>query len=79
MGRQATDIWNEKSIKCPFYKSMDKKQQRISCEGAIKGTRSDTYFKTRLGYEKHLDRYCGTFEYEKCPVFGMVYTTKYKQ
>ena len=73
------DTRKEVNVKCPFYKRQDRKERRIRCEGASTGAYSETVFKNQELWERHLNRYCESFNYDSCPTFGMIYTTKYKQ
>lgn len=73
------DTRKEVDIKCPFYKRHDRSTRRIRCEGAESGSYSETVFKNQQLWEKHMERLCESFNYDRCPVFEMIYKTKYKQ
>ena len=50
---------------CPFYQKS--KDNYISCECAIGGTRILHMFADREEAETHLTNYCNTLAYTRCP------------
>ena len=55
---------------CPFYKGHQ--QQVIYCEGPVDGSAMHLAFAIPAKQEKHRVRYCEKFDYEKCPLAGML-------
>ena len=75
--KSGCDHYAEQRVLCPFLHSI--KGQTISCEGFCEGSRVSTTFSTRKKYQKHLSQFCESWDYESCPVNGMVTHAKYRQ
>lgn len=51
---------------CPFYNSHSDK--RIRCEGFREDIVISASFTTKPERKEHYDKYCASFDYEKCPL-----------
>lgn len=66
--------YNAKDVICPFYS--DDTRNSIKCEGLF-STSSTQNFKTSAERNRHIQRYCNTFNYKKCP-YAEAMLLKYK-
>lgn len=77
MATHRSDQWV--TIRCPFFQSDNGDSRSLRCEGYTEGGMAIvSCFRTLKQRERHLDMYC-TSQYEKCPVYKMVYDEKYKE
>jgi hypothetical protein len=57
------------NVKCPFYRQ--ETAVKICCEGMTKQSSTHVVFTSLEGKKEHKNKYCKTFEFVKCPFFGV--------
>jgi len=57
---------------CPFYKGLARDGRTLRCEGAVKSSTMSHKFITAEKREGHMEKYCKSFSYEKCPISRML-------
>lgn len=62
--------WVSQDVICPYYKTSS--GSRIVCEAFIKGADKCTSdFPNRVERANHMETYCNTYDYSKCPVAAL--------
>ena len=71
--------WDDSSIKCPFYKHIDKKNRIISCEPIIVEARTNKQsFLSKSVLYNQIDGFCAG-KYKDCPVYKSIIREVYNE
>jgi len=65
----------DKVAVCPFYER--ESTRSITCEGMTDTTQCSIKFPDEGGKRRWFDKYCGGFEYTKCPYARYLENVKY--
>ncbi len=61
--------WEDKTVKCPFYRERQREKKRIKCEGVVPGTTTQLTFRGDKRW--YMKDYCCK-NYEKCRIYQML-------
>lgn len=78
MANYRKSCWTEADVKCPFYIKDDRSTRSISCEGFSDNSEAVTKFRTLAERDRHMG-ICCVARYTQCPLYKMVYETKYME
>lgn len=69
--------YNKVYALCPFYKSDNGKEKRITCEGITERSNLELVFRTRDDFEQQMQIFCSE-HYKNCEVYRML-MNKYEE
>ena len=70
--------WNQREIKCPFYKHDSRKGRTIVCEGIFDRTRIENIFRRGDDRRKQIELFCAE-HYKCCEIYRAIMEAKYPE